>query len=119
MAQPFRTLTVRGKQGSLETIAEIVSAHQVVGIVVGLPRNMDGSCGPAYEAAQELMSGVRRATGVPVMGWDERLTTVQAERILVEAGVGRAKRRRGGAIDRIAAALILESFLAALNLEGS
>jgi putative Holliday junction resolvase len=114
LAQPLTTVACRGRRKDLEALVELARDHEAVGIVVGLPRNMDGSRGPAYEAAQRILEDLRNASGLPVCGWDERLTTVQAERTLIAAGV-RRERRRKGALDRVAAALILESFLASLS----
>jgi putative Holliday junction resolvase len=84
-------------------------------MVVGLPYNMDGSEGPSFAAAARLLEDLQDASGLPVRGWDERLTSVQAERTLISAGVRRDRRRREGMVDRVAAALILESFLAFLS----
>jgi putative Holliday junction resolvase len=118
LAQPLLTLDARGGRRDAEAIRDVAAEHEVVAIVVGLPVNMDGSHGPAYQEVERFMDRVRAASGLPVVGWDERLTSVQAERTLIEAGVRREKRRRGGAIDRIAAALILESFLGSLPASG-
>ena len=112
LAQPFQTLESRGGRRDVEAIALIAREHDVVGIVVGLPLNMDGSRGPACELAEQFMERLRQGTGLPVVGWDERLTSVQAERTLAEAGTRRDRRRGGGAVDRVAAALLLQSFLA-------
>jgi putative Holliday junction resolvase len=113
LAQPFRTLEARGEARDAEAIARLAREHEVAGIVVGLPLNMDGTGGPECDHARSLIEALRRASGLPVAAWDERLTSVQAERTLVEAGVRRDRRRRGGAVDRVAAALLLQSFLAA------
>ncbi|MGD8376135.1 MAG: Holliday junction resolvase RuvX [Acidobacteriota bacterium] len=113
IACPFRTIDSRGRRKDLEAIARIVGEEEVVGVIVGLPINMDGTRGPECEKAERFIEELRTATGLPVRGWDERLTSAQAERALVEAGVRRERRRREGLVDRTAAALLLESFLAA------
>ena len=118
LAQPLLTLDARGPRKDAEAIARIAVEHDVVAIVVGLPVNMDGSHGTSYQEAEQMIDRVRAASGLPVVGWDERLTSVQAERTLIEAGMPREKRRRGGAVDRVAAALILESFLGSLPPSG-
>ena len=118
LAQPLMTLECRGPRRDVEAIAELAATHEVVGIVVGLPLNMDGSRGPGCEAAEILMERLRARTGMPVAGWDERLSSAQAERMLIGSGMRRDKRRRGGVVDRVAAALILESFLASLERAG-
>jgi putative Holliday junction resolvase len=117
LAQPLTTLDRRSDRRDAEAIKALAAAHEVVAIVVGLPINMDGSRGPACAAAEVLLERLRLVCGVPVVGWDERLTSAQAERLLVSAGVRRDERRRG-ATDRIAAALILESFLGACAAAG-
>ncbi len=110
IAHPLATLDT-GKDGSLPLgpLTELVSDRQVGGIVVGLPRRLDGTHGPEARAAEAVAEQLRAELGIRVELWDERLTSVQAERLLVDAGVRRAKRR--GATDRIAAALILQGFL--------
>jgi putative Holliday junction resolvase len=117
LAQPLTTMRSRGEGADVEALVEIARQHEVVGIVVGLPVNMDGSRGPACEASERLMEALRRASGLPVRGWDERLTSVQAERSLRAAGLRASRRRQKGIVDRVAAALILESFLAALEAD--
>ena len=110
IAQPLTTLDA-GKGGALPVaqLAELVAAKGVGGIVVGLPRRLDGSHGPEADSAAAVAEQLRTELDVPVELWDERLTSVQAERLLVDAGVRRNKRK--GATDRIAAALILQGFL--------
>lgn len=74
-----------------------------------MPRHMDGSYGPEANAARDLASGIRKASGLPVDLVDERLTTVAAERSLLAGGVRREKRRQS--VDRVAATLLLQSHL--------
>jgi len=110
IAVPLRTLDVPRRGGfPLEALRDLVTEREVGGIVVGLPRRLDGSHGPEAESAEQLAQRLRDELGLPVELWDERLTSVEAERLLVEAGVRRKKRR--GATDRIAATLILQGFL--------
>ncbi|MGD8331006.1 MAG: Holliday junction resolvase RuvX [Acidobacteriota bacterium] len=110
LAVPLRTLEV-GKRGDfpLAALRALVAERAVEGIVVGWPRRLDGSAGPEAEAAAAVAERLRGELGLPVELWDERLTSVEAERLLIEAGVRRKKRR--GATDRIAATLILQGFL--------
>jgi putative Holliday junction resolvase len=110
IAVPLTTLSA-GRDGALPLaqIRELVRSREVQGIVVGLPRRLDGSHGPAAQAAEAAAARLRAELGLPVELWDERLTSVEAERLLVEAGVRRKRRR--GATDRVAAALILQGFL--------
>lgn len=110
MAHPLTTLET-GKQGGfpLEALRRLLVDRQVGGVVVGLPRRLDGSRGPEAQAAEEVAAELHAALELPVRLWDERLTTVEAQRLLREAGAGRKKRRL--ATDRVAAALILQGFL--------
>ena len=110
LAQPLTTLQV-GKSGAfpLAELEALVAERGVEGIVVGLPCRLDGTHGPEAEAAEALAAKLRTDLELPVEMWDERLTSVEAERLLIEAGVRRKKRK--GATDRIAAALILQGFL--------
>jgi len=110
LAVPLRTLEV-AKRGDfpLDALRALVAERAVEGIVVGWPRRLDGSAGPEAEAAAAIAERLRSELGLPVELWDERLTSVEAERLLIEAGVRRKKRR--GATDRIAATLILQGFL--------
>ena len=88
---------------------ELARAHEAARIVVGLPRRLDGSRGPEAMAAQHLADAVRKESGLPVELVDERLTTVAAERSLIEGGMRRDKRRLS--VDRVAATLLLQSHL--------
>lgn len=114
LAQPLTTLSSGGRRRDVQALVELAREHEAVAVVVGLPYHMDGSEGPSFASAVRLIEDLRDASGLPVCGWDERLTSVQAERTLISAGVRRDKRRRKGTVDRVAAALILESFLTSL-----
>jgi len=100
-AEPARTLATR--------LAQIARTHEAERIVVGLPRRLDGTRGPEAAAAEALASSIRKASGLPVELVDERLSTVAAERSLVEGGMRREKRRL--TVDRVAAALMLQAHL--------
>jgi putative holliday junction resolvase len=109
IAQPLEFLAAEPPAKLLSRLAEIVLQRQVGEIVVGLPRNMDGSFGPAVEKTREFVAALQQAVAVPVKTWDERLTSVQANRFLIDAGVRRAKRREK--VDQTAAAILLQSYL--------
>jgi putative Holliday junction resolvase len=94
---------------ALEAIKKLISDYTVYEIVVGLPMNMNGTIGPSAEAAQGFARSLETLLPGGVCMIDERLTTVQAERTLLEADVSRAKRR--GLRDQVAAVLILQSHL--------
>ena len=108
-AQGLGTFPRVSEARMLDAIAEQVHALGVEAIVVGLPRNMDGSDGPSAEAARAFGKALEDRFRLPVHLWDERLTTLAAERMLVGAGVRRRARR--GLVDQVAATLILQGFL--------
>ena len=94
----------------LERLGEIIKAKQVKGVVLGLPKNMNNSEGPRAEAARRYAKMVDETFGLPTDFQDERLTTVQAERMLIEeADISRKKRKQ--VIDKIAAEFILQNYL--------
>lgn len=109
IAQALTTIDATPQESLASRLADIASQQGASRIVVGLPRRMDGSYGPEAKAARRLADAIRKASGLPVELVDERLTTVAAERSLLEGGVRRAKRRES--IDRVAAAMLLQSHL--------
>jgi len=108
-AQGLGTFPRVSETQALDAIATHVHALGVEAVVVGLPRNMDGSDGPSAEAARAFAQALEERFRLPVHLWDERLTTLAAERMLVGAGVRRRARR--GLVDQVAATLILQGFL--------
>lgn len=108
-AQGLEVIRRRDEEQVLARIVQLVKAHGVSRVIVGLPRNMDGTLGPQGKRTEEFVHRLRSRLSVPVEMWDERLTTVLAERVLIEAGVGR--RRRRDVVDRVAAAVLLQSYL--------
>ncbi len=109
IASPLRVLRRSGLDQDLAQIAGIARQHGVERIVVGLPRRMDGTLDAAAEAARSFAGAVQQATGLGVELWDERLTTVAAERHLLDAGTRRTRRR--ATVDAVAAALLLQNYL--------
>jgi putative Holliday junction resolvase len=109
IAQPLSVLQRRSEAEDLSALARLVDEHAVEMIVVGLPRTMDGRLEAAAKDAQAFGARVGERTGRPVAYWDERLTTVAAERFLIEQGKRRNKRRQE--IDRVAATLMLQGYL--------
>ena len=109
IAQPLSVLARRSEAEDLKALAELVDRYEVGLIVVGLPRLMDGRIDAAAKEAQTFGAQVAQATGRPVAYWDERLTSVAAERFLIEQGKRRSKRRQE--IDRVAATLLLQGYL--------
>ncbi len=109
IAQGLASLSRSGDKKDVAEIARYAGEWQVREIVVGFPRNMDGTLGEAARAVQQFALKLESDLGLPVHLWDERLTTQAAERTLVGAGVRRRARRE--VIDRLAATIILQSFL--------
>ena len=107
--QALTTVRRTNLKADLAALKKIVQAHEVTRAVVGLPLNMDGSEGPRAQASREFARALEERLGLSVVLWDERLTTVAAERALLEADVSRQKRRQ--VIDQVAAALILQGWL--------
>ena len=93
----------------LERIVALIAEHQVEKIVVGLPRNMNGSYGSATEKVRVFIGKLKVRTDVPVVEWDERLSTVSAHNALREAGLN--GKRRKGVVDKVAAQIILQNYL--------
>ena len=113
IASGLVTLT-RGKfTADTQRLLALVDEHNVGGLVVGLPVNLDGSQGPRAQATRAFARNLAKLTPLPILLWDERLTTAAAERSLLEADVSR--RRRAQVIDKVAATLILQSALDRLN----
>ncbi|MFT3706735.1 MAG: Holliday junction resolvase RuvX [Archangium sp.] len=108
-AQGITTLERRGPRKDLEALIETAQQYGVDRFVIGLPLNMDGSEGPRAEATRKFGAGLESESKLPVIYWDERLTTVAAHRMLLEADVSRKKRKE--VVDQIAAVLILQGWL--------
>ncbi|MGI6065441.1 MAG: Holliday junction resolvase RuvX [Bacillota bacterium] len=90
-------------------LKELVKNYQVAKIVVGLPKNMNGTLGPSAERCQAMADTLQERIGLPVVLWDERLSTMAAERTLLEGNISRKKRKR--VIDKMAAVIILQGYL--------
>lgn len=97
------------KRENIEDLKKIVSDYGIEKIVVGLPKNMDGSIGKQGKKALAFIEDLKREIDLPVLTWDERLTTKEAEGVLLRADLSRAKRKK--VIDKLAAVLILQSYL--------
>lgn len=110
-AQGLETIKINEekKDFGLARLEEIIREHDVSKIVLGFPKNMNASIGPRGEASQAFAKVLEKKFGLPVHLWDERLTTMAAERVLLEADVSRSKRKK--VIDKMAAVMILQGFL--------
>lgn len=94
---------------TLARIEELIVEYEVEEIVLGMPKNMNATEGVRVELTNEFKEKLERRTGLPVVMWDERLTTVAADKIMMEAGIRREHRKEH--VDRIAASLILQGYL--------
>lgn len=108
-AQAVTTIRRTNLKADLAALAELAREHEASSLVVGLPLNMDGSEGPRAEASRKFADSATQALGLPAEFWDERLSTVAAERTLLEADLSRARRRQ--VIDQVAAQFILQGWL--------
>ena len=109
VASPLETIRRCKFTLDVVRVLEIVSAREIGGIVLGLPRNMDGSEGPRCQSTRAFARNLSGLTDVEIGFWDERLSTVAAERALLEADTSR--KRRGEVIDHVAAGYILQGVL--------
>ncbi len=105
------TTVIPGRRNEtiINEIIRLAQSHQVEELVVGLPRNMDGTEGPRAQLCRSFAEELEKATGLPVTMWDERRTTVEAHAILHQSGKRMKDHRKN--VDAVAAALILESYL--------
>lgn len=100
---------------TLARIEELITEYEVGRIVIGLPKNMNNTVGERAQRTLEFKEKLERRTGLPVEMWDERLSTVAAEQVLMESGVRREDRKQY--VDKIAAALILQGYLDRMHME--
>jgi putative Holliday junction resolvase len=108
-AQGLKTIRRKSTEEDLREIAAIVGQFEIQKIVVGLPENMNGTLGKQAEIILEWMKVLSDEIQVPVVAWDERLSTVGASKVLLEADLSRRKRKK--VIDKLAAVLILQGYL--------
>ena len=117
VATPIKT--IKRKKFSLDTdhLLAIISTKNCCGVIIGLPKNMDGSEGPRAQSTRAFARNFSEKTELPITFWDERLSTVAAEKALLEADTTR--KRRAEVIDHVAAAYILQGFLDRLKVLGN
>lgn len=110
-AQGIETIKIDEEAGEfgIERIKELVKEYGVTEFVVGFPKNMNNTVGPRGEASRKYKQLLEETFNLPVVLWDERLTTMAAERMLIEADVSRKKRKK--VIDKMAAVIILQGYL--------
>ena len=108
-SQGVKTIKRVGKKKDIEALKEIIKERQVNKIVSGLPKNMNGTLGPQGEKVIKFCELLEEETGIKIEYWDERLSTVAAERTLIQGNVRRENRK--GVIDMVAAVIILQGYL--------
>ncbi len=116
VASPLETVRRAKFTTDAGRLMEIAVAREIAGVVIGLPLNMDGSEGPRCQSTRAFARNLERLTPLPIAFWDERLSTVAAERALLEADTSR--KRRGEVIDHVAAGVILQGALDRLRYLG-
>lgn len=109
IAQGVTTLKRKGLRQDVKQLLKMIEEHSVEKIIVGLPKNMNGSIGPSAKMVLSLIEELKKFIELPVITWDERLSTVAAQNALLEADMSRKKRRR--VINKVAAILILQGYL--------
>lgn len=112
IASPLEFVPAEPSEAAFARLQQIIADKQASLILVGMPRNMDGTYGPAAQKVQEFVAALKERVTVPIKLWDERLTSVQANRILSQANVrGRDRKQK---VDKMAAAILLQSYLDAV-----
>jgi putative Holliday junction resolvase len=109
IASPLETILRSKFKPDAGRLLSLAAEHGVTGFVLGFPRNLDGTEGPRAQATRALARNINKLTPLPILLWDERLTTSQAERLLIEAD--QSRKRRAEVIDKLAATLILQGAL--------
>jgi putative Holliday junction resolvase len=112
IAQPLEFIPAEPFADFLKRLKELIHEKRVELILVGMPRNMNGSYGPAALKVQDFVAALKGAITVPIETWDERLTSTQANRFLIQGNVRREKRKEK--VDQTAAAILLQSYLDSL-----
>lgn len=116
-AQGIETIRRTSLENDFNRLRELISEYEVHELVVGMPKNMNGTKGDRAEKTEEFVEKMKAVIDLPVTFWDERLSTVMAERQLIAADVSRKKRK--GVIDKMAAVVILQGYLDRLQFNKS
>jgi putative Holliday junction resolvase len=112
LASPLTVLRCASRDEEMSAVVELADKHSVSRVIVGYPRSLDGTVGPQAQRVDRYVEQLRHHLAVPVITWDERLSTAQAERLVHESG----RRVRRDTIDAAAAAVILQGYLDAMAL---
>jgi putative Holliday junction resolvase len=113
IAQPFTVIRRKNDNQALQEIKEIIGEQKVKEIIVGIPYNSQGKMGTMAKEVMAFVERIKTITALPIILWDESFTTADAEKVLIKADLSR--RRRKKVVDKLAAALILDSFLKAMH----
>lgn len=113
IAQPLEFIPAEPLDAFFTRLKLILTEKEVGQIIVGMPRNMDGSYGPAAEKVRTFVEQLKEQVTLPIRLWDERLTTAQAQRVLLEGNVRRKDRKQR--VDKMAAAILLQSYLDSIS----
>ena len=113
IAQPLEFIPAEPFPAFLARLEDLIVEKEVDSILVGMPRNMDGTYGPAALKVQDFVAVLKGALSVPIKTWDERLTSAQANKLLIQGNVRRDKRKQK--VDAMAAAILLQSYLDGLG----
>lgn len=116
-AQGIETIRRTSLENDFNRLRELISEYEVHELVVGMPKNMNGTKGDRAEKTEEFVEKMKAVIDLPVTFWDERLSTVMAERQLIAADVSRKKRK--GVIDKMAAVVVLQGYLDRLQFSKS
>lgn len=114
IATPFQTIYRTQWKKDAEMLFKIIKDYKVVGIIIGLPLNMNGSEGPRCQSVRQFAANLLSFVDIPLCLWDERLSTMAVTRTLLEADLSRLKRKK--VVDKMAAAYILQGFLDAFSV---
>lgn len=109
IASPLLTIERSKFTKGIEQLKTIIEKHAVAGLVIGYPINMDGSLGPRAQSTRSFAANIGKHIALPMLLWDERMSTMAVERIMLEADLSRA--RRGELVDKLAASYMLQGFL--------
>lgn len=109
IASPLETIRRSKFAADAERLLALAREHEVAGFVLGYPMNLDGTTGPRAQATRAFARNLNKLSALPILLWDERLTTAEAERMLIQAD--QSRRRRAEVIDKVAATIILQSAL--------
>ena len=109
IAQPLEFIPAEPFEAFVARLKQILGEKEVELILIGMPRNMDGSYGPAAQKVNDFIAALTKEVAVPIKTWDERLTSAEANRILIQANVRRDKRKQ--TVDKMAAAILLQGYL--------